>query len=555
LRGQSDLIVAVIVFSVLLLVIVPLAQTLYVRMYNAKPAIEESAVGGAVDIAKMYVEQSLNITAVVNGAELLVMMSNRGSTSVNVNSVITSVTCDGVQNLISPMEFKDVTLSPGRTYGGVVNLTRYLTHCTARNVKVTGVYVITYQGNVISANVYSQKELEELMKTQVVTKAVTQAPTILPAKVSNNEYIWDPNIILLKGFKLGTLDSITNPTKVIWSDSTTILNSEGMAGRDNYIWKLRTNLTDVSVIINNQVARNVYLGYDPRDPSKYVIMITSDSSITIGSITYCGGTQGSRVKIYGFKNTTSQGIIWVSGDSNRFGRNGMWIQKPSQDVADYVFLNKTNSGIVSLTGVADRVEVYCREKETSGETGYAPYILFMNNKPVDGVMSLLFTTIDRLPGNNYSVNEGSDRKSLQDRSTKPLVLVYLGDDLEIRNDNVSSVAILLNYAFHDNEGDDFGGVSVDKPVMIVGVVDEGGNVVSYRSYTFRELTRYKDTYPPTAQIQSSVVFIPLPPPETGVKKFYVFIALQDPYSWNTGNYLDDLDLTLYIDSLAVLLYS
>ncbi len=547
MRGQSDLIVAVVLLSILFIVVLPFAHTLYTRMYGGKPAVEENVVRKSVDVAKMYVEQSLNITAVINGVELLVTISNLGSVAVDITSAITSVRCGEVQKLISLTEFKGITLNPGHTYGRVVNVSKY---CNTQNIRITSFYVITNQGNVISANIYDQKELETLSLTQVITKQVTQVFTLIPIKILNTESFWNPTTILLKGFKLGTIDSMSNPTKVNWSDSTTLLITEGMVGRNGYIWNLNKTLINTSIVINNQNVRNVYLGYDPRDPRKYVIMITSDSSLTINGIPYCQNTQ-ARVKIYGFKNITSKGIIWVSGDPSRFGSSGTWIQKPSQDVAEYVFLGGQNIGKVSLEGTADIVEVYCREPRI--ETGYAPYILYMSNKPVNGVTSLLFTTIDAVWGNGSSVNDGIE--ALQDYSSKPLVLVYLGDDLKIKNNYVSSVVILLNYAFHDNEDDRFEDETVDKPVMIVGIIDEEGNVVGYRSYTFRELTKYEDTYPPTAQLQSSVVFIPLPPPEAGVKNFYVFIAIQDPYSWNENNYLDDLDLTLYIDSLAVLLYS
>ncbi|MEM4745032.1 MAG: hypothetical protein QXX52_08680, partial [Ignisphaera sp.] len=197
-----------------------------------------------------------------------------------------------------------------------------------------------------------------------------------------------------------------------------------------------------------------------------------------------------------------------------------------------------------LSGRADRIEIYVRS--TGSESSYNPYIMLMNTDKSSGSAGILFTSIDRTWGNITTRNEGVD--SLLDYSKQALVLVYR--DYVVSNYDSSAVVIAVNYRFHDNEGSDAIGTSVDRPIMLVGLVDENGAIYSYRSYTFRELTRYEDTYPPTAQAQSSLVFIPLPPRETGEKKFYVFIAIQDPYHYN-GN-LDDLDFTLYIESLSIL---
>jgi hypothetical protein len=123
----------------------------------------------------------------------------------------------------------------------------------------------------------------------------------------------------------------------------------------------------------------------------------------------------------------------------------------------------------------------------------------------------------------------------------------------LSNTEYSGVILTVNYQFIDNEGSDQDGVTVNKPIFILGLVEDVNGqyqVYTYRNYTFWELTRYEDTFPPVSQMQSSVLFFPLPDQSTGERKFYVFLSIQDPY-WYNG-VLDDLDFALYIESLVLI---
>uniref|UniRef100_A0A7C2VM51 Uncharacterized protein n=1 Tax=Ignisphaera aggregans TaxID=334771 RepID=A0A7C2VM51_9CREN len=267
--------------------------------------------------------------------------------------------------------------------------------------------------------------------------------------------------------------------------------------------------------------------------ARYNLIITANNmTLKIGQQTL-SYVEYVRIKIYGFKPSADQQGVLRLGNS--------WVARPSQDVASFTFVNVG----LTLSGTAERVEIYKRDL-VDGGTGYDPYIMLLNTDGGQGLAGILFTTIDRTYGSSSSINEGSD--SLLDYSVKPIALAYKG--YNISNTNHSAVVIAINYRFHDNEGSDAGGTTVDKPIMFVGLVDESGRIYSYRSFTFRELTRYEDTYPPTAQAQSSLVFIPLPPPEVGKKTFYLFVAFQDPYSYS--GFLDDLDFTLFIESLSLI---
>ncbi|MEM4570532.1 MAG: hypothetical protein QXE66_04410 [Desulfurococcaceae archaeon] len=419
-------------------------------------------------------------------------------------------------------------------------------------VRVSSVYVITAEPRVYSAKLYNTTALSELNPIrEEVPILPPRSHQIIPVEVHRN--VWDIESVLSgSGFVLAKPDNNFNPSRLELLDSYTPLleGVETASGR----WVTQRVLSSAEISMSNVGVRNVFLGYDPRDPSKYVLLITSDTSITItlngNRNTFCSNLPATRVKIYGFRSTAREGIIRISGDTNRFG-SGVWIVKPDQDVAKYTFVGGTNRGSISMVGIADRVEIYCFETGLNKYTSYYPYILFMNTVGEPRRASILFTTIDAAYGFANTLNDRPGSTSLQDFSRLPLALVYKG--MGINNNNTKAVLLLLNYRFHDNEGSDFDGVTVDRPIIILGIIDDGNRVVSYRSFTFRELTRYEDTYPPTAQAQSSLVFIPIPSKDSvGIKNFYVFIIVQDPYLRN--NTYDDVDITIYVESLTIILY-
>ncbi|MEM1961923.1 MAG: hypothetical protein QXY48_05520 [Sulfolobales archaeon] len=403
-----------------------------------------------------------------------------------------------------------------------------------------------------SAKLYNTTLISELSPVgEEVRVLPPKAHQIIPVERFDN--IWDIESMLGgSGFVLAKPDNSFNPSRLELLDSFNSL-LEGIrtaSGR----WVSQRILSSVEISMSDVEVRNVFLGYDPRDPSKYVLLITSDTSMTItlngNRNTFCTNLPATRVKIYGFRSTAREGIIRIAGDTSRFG-SGVWIVKPDQDVGEYTFIGGSGRGKISMIGIADRVEVYCFETNSYRYTSYYPYILFMNTVGEPGRASLLFTTIDAVYGLASSPNDRPGSTPLQDFSQLPLALVY--KRMEISNNNTKAVLLLLNYRFHDNEGNDFAGVTVDRPIIILGIIDDENRVVSYRSFTFRELTRYEDTYPSTAQAQSSLVFIPIPSKDSvGIKNYFVFIIIQDPYLNN--NTYDDVDITIYIESLTILLY-
>jgi len=532
-RGQGNIIIVAVFATLFLAFILPLSAYLYTSYTsNVKESYSTKLSDVVIWVAQRVSEQVL---AIFNETSSELLIVNHGGKQLDIESVVALIVCseEGVRTVnIKPNE----TAIPSG-YQRVLSLSKSLEPALQGCVKPSTValYIVTRLGVVIPAEIVSpriiQSSLEPGTGIGIVRGAGEKIITALPMPITSADQVWNLSLLQAKGFTIATLDSMTNPTRLIIDSTTTA--SKGMSG--SYVWSLRSTSSG-SITVNIGTVYNLWFGYDPRNTSKFNIMFT-----TLG-YSPCSSSTLSRVKIYGFRSTDSRGVL-------RIGNT--WVSKPSQDVANYTFLSAYASTGLYLNGTADRIEVYCRDR--TGETSYNPYTMIMNTVENRGFAGILFTTIDRGFRSSLSSTPDGDTSGL-DYSTKPFALIY---NYSISSKQYTAVAIAVNYRFHDAEGRDAEGIKNDLPIMFVGLVYRDGNVFrvySYRSFTFRELTRYEDTYPPTAQAQSAVVFIPL---QQGVdREFYVFIAFQDPYNYlrDDSSYYDCVELTLYIENLSILPY-
>jgi len=535
-RGQSSTVVVMFFLAILTSLVVPLLlqlQTSYVtRLLEGLP---ETRVGAA-RLSAYAVTGELGGVAnysVSDGVveNLTIVVRNWSGREVLVEVVLAYVTCGSTPRLVA-LE-RSVDLKPRSELRRFYTKELLSGFCPDMS-SVDAVYLLTSEGAVVPLNTIKPAvvALPPPAGGERREAGLTRAVELVPLPVEPSDSTRDPLSLLGRYFTIATLDSASNPTRV---DTLTplVLGS----------WTLSRELSAVTLAVENQRVYNVWIGYDPLNSSRYNIMISAYGiRLSFGGVSEapCGTSQYVRVLVYGFRSEDSRGILSL---------RGKWVASPSDNVANYTFLDRQGRDYLYLRGRAERVLVYCRVPGSI--TGYEPYIMLVATAPRSGA-GILFTTIDRAYGFYNSRNDGTTE--LLDSSLGPLALVYRA--LPISNKNYTAVSITLNYRFHDNEGSDERGTSVDLPIIFVGLVDEFGNIYSYRSYTFRELTRYEDTYPPVAQAQSSVVFIPLPPLDIGERTFYVFIAFQDPYFYNVSNvYLDDVDLTLLIESFTVILFT
>lgn len=576
--GQSDLIIAIMVFGIVLLILLPLAYstiTSYVRTGSSEADILNRI--RETRLLQSSVMGEVNATALVRRDGILeIWVTNRGGNEIVIQKIMALLRVNK-ETLLTDLTRKAVRASliriePSSQLHFAINLSEAVDAGENERISVSSVILVTPEGSILTAKLYTEELLEQLALASVTGgQPISEVHKILGLSVANNDDLSDPALILSKNYDIYSVPPL-GPNDVLTrielnSPARELLNQPDPSKPDPYdgvegVWYglvLRDILRDVDISTPSPLAvGNLFLTYYPGTNDKYIIEFSFSRRISnvinIGGTNYdLGGicNYGYRVKIFGYSGNI--GLYQVA--------NGTTSIIPRHDPAALLYNYDPWFGryrYLILNGHADAVHIYCRSSDFK-ESSYAPYISYVATQPDSKYANLLFTFEDVyfgwastyndvIKGRYYYIGYRED-----DVSDSALVLVYKGDDVIISNTNSTAVSIILNYRFHDNEGNDYYGVTEDRPIMIVGLVDEDGYVLSYRTYKFRELTRYEDTYPPNSEAQSSAIFIPLPPPDiVGEKRYYVFLLVQDPYG--STSRVNDVDFVLYISDLSVLLF-
>ena len=540
LKGQGSLIISVIVMSLFVLIVLPTTMYLIIRTPYSNLSFVPEIRSEFVEFVS-YTIKDINATVFVDRNNVITLaIANYGTSEINVINLFYRLLYPNGTTVMLREE-TNITVRPNSATS--YQSYEILRYCEV-SCRLVSIMLLTDKGTTITPRMYSEEFLEELMVSQEV--ALVKMHAYLPLPYYDPSSIRDT--LSRSGFKILDASLLEIPRQGV-----NVRGIKGVRTGAYYLYEEYVNVDSISV--TNAPVGNLYLGYNPKDVKKYdimfswnrassdVILVISGQSVNLGSV--C--SNGYRVKIVGFKNATRYII--------RFS-NGVEITSPSPDPAKYSYLTSRQGVRISFTGSAERVRIYCRSSNLNYETSYEPYMLLTKfNADAPGA-SILFVTEDVYYGFATSRNDAySSGKILQDYSTVPLVLIYNSSTTTITNSKYLGVILVVNYRFHDNEGNDFYGVSSDRVIFEVGLVDSEGNVLSNRTFTFKELTRYEDTYPPRAQAQSASIFIPLPRPESSgeTKAYYPFIKIQEPYG-GSGN-LDDLDIMLLIEGLGVILVS
>ncbi|MEM1866971.1 MAG: hypothetical protein QXN43_04465 [Zestosphaera sp.] len=544
LRGQGSIVISIIITSLFVLIVLPTAIHLIIMIPSSSTEFLPETYSEFKELVS-YATREINATVFIDENNVVTTaIVNYGMSEVNVITLFYRLARrDGTTTVLR--EETSISVGPNSV---VTHQSYEVQNYCLTDCRVVNVMLLTDKGTVINPRIYTAEFLEEFMVSQEV--ALVKLHTHLPLPY------YDPssvrNSIENSGFRVADPRLLEVPAQGV--------DVRGVKGVGTGAYYLLQEYLDVaSISTSNAPVGNLYLGYNPRDTKKYDIMFSwnrgnnlditltiSGQNINLGSV--C--PNGYRVKILGFRNSTN----YIIGFSN-----GSRITSPDPDPARYSYLTSRQGVRISLVGSAERVRIYCRSSNPNYESSYEPYIMLTKFNAGAPGPSILVVFEDVYYGFYNSRNDayGTSRggKVVQDVSTQPLLLVYNSTTMVITNSKYLGVVLVVNYRFHDNEGSDFYGVSADRVIFEVGLVDSEGNVLASRTFTFKELTRYEDTYPPRAQAQSATVFIPLPRPEVtgGAKTYYPFIKIQDPYG-GTGN-LDDLDFMLLIEGWGVLLIS
>ncbi|MEM4427651.1 MAG: hypothetical protein QW036_02740 [Zestosphaera sp.] len=550
LRGQGSIVISIIITSLFVLIVLPTAIHLIIMTPSSSTEFLLETYSEFKELVS-YATREINATVFIDENNVVTTaIVNYGTSEVNVITLFYRLARrDGTTTVLR--EETSISVSPNSV---VTHQSYEVQNYCSTDCRVVNVMLLTDKGTVINPRIYTAEFLEKFMVSQ--EGALVKLHTHLPLPYYDSSSV--RSSIENSGFRVADPRLLEVPAQGV--------DVRGVKGVGTGAYYLLQEYLDVaSISMSNAPVGNLYLGYNPRDTKKYDIMFSwnrgdnlditltiSGQNINLGSV--C--PNGYRVKILGFRNSTNYIIRLINSTNNRIIGE---ITSPDPDPAKYSYLTSRQRVKISLVGSAERVRIYCRSSNIDYESSYEPYIMltkFDAGAPGPSIL-VVFEDVDYGSDDSrndaYSTSRGG--KVLQDVSTQPLLLVYNSTTTVITNSKYLGVVLVVNYRFHDNEGRDFRGVSADRVIFEVGLVDSGGNVLASRTFTFKELTRYKDTYPPRAQAQSATVFIPLPRPEVtgGTKTYYPFIKIQDPYG-GTGN-LDNLDFMLLIEGLGVLLIS
>ena len=551
-RGIVSPIVAMILIGLVITVFLP---TLVTYISTIGRIAMENVRASPMQVLELepYISEEINVTAFLQpSGEVLIYISSVSEVP-QLDRVLAAIDLNTTTlyiDILRGSEVRSYRFGNRETLVITANITSIVNNIDIEHCLRT-LIIVTKDGSVVYAKIYTPTMIHLNEPVSLITNELRLYKP-LPFRKANTTDL--ANTFLQNGVYIGRWIDGTPPRIEMLPPSQFSrlvgpplpdTEVEGVRGLP-YGYSLKYVFNNIHLHIDMYVG-NVYVLYDSSNPELYNILISWDNSVEdyIGvndtDITDVLNTEcpyGFRIKILGFNS--SSGTIKLGSRS----------LSPTQNIAEYLYTLKR----LEIRGHAEKLLIYCRSEDKE-VTSYDPYVLLGSTIPRGGY-GILTAFEDVNYGDIYSLNDALNTLQL-DASTEPFVLIFRG--IEFSNRDVIAVLISINFMFHDNEGYDYGGVTEDKPIMIIGIMDRHtGEVLSYRTLTFRELTRYEDTYPPTAEAQSISVFIPLPSPTAvGIRTFVPFVALQDPYLVTLRNnyYYDDVDVVVYISDISILSYS
>jgi len=619
-RAQSDLILAIVGISVALVVLAMVIPLLFTYRGASVP----QSIKTVFTVVQSYESHQLNASGYLapNGL-LYIDLGRESSINVSdISSIIGTMNISGEMVSLKLSKFLNRTtgriLIVNASEAAEAACSVLNTSCSW---SLSSAYIVLRNGFVIPVRILSYKTIEEFkIVSGSITGASARMVTLIPISYTSVNPANLSSLITNGVIDLGELILNTSPPKLLIlpeKQAVQFLNpptstDPGTGMSSLYFTTQPYNST--CGYVRKYIFKNVDVSYDAPIGTLYVLYGSSSTEYDIMfawngynvgpmTLTINGNSidlesecpNGFRVVIMDFDASTGTLELeqeyyviecgFLGCDYVPVGSETIY-PKPVFNPAKYLYLyNSFGSEYVVrstlvLQGTAKIVEVFCRDTNIH-QSSYAPYILLGSSAPGQGY-GLLFTTqdVDNRPGGTlglyldhdvikdwatiytyylYGIISPAYLGQLDDDfSRQPLVMVFR--DFNITNTNYVAVAISVAYRFEDDEGLDYAGVTVDKPILFIGLVDlNTSQIVSYTTLTFRELTRYEDTYPPLAEGQSATIFIPLPSPKAVGRHVYeVFIAIQDPYAryydFSTDKVYNALDFLLYIESVGVVLF-
>jgi hypothetical protein len=556
-KAQAGAISFVLLAFILLVIVVPAYIVFHGRsaqLYSSSAStIQESLYSSGLEATG-----DVRLTGVVDSSNTAqIILSNRGLVPKKIEYILVML---GEEQRIIRSTKVNIELNPNTWISNALDLSDLCQQNGCNNIVVLA---ITSDGEIIKSRIYTQEELTNIYGEQNQTAYLTAIQVFplqgvtgstISQQLSSGGLIFNETQVALPTPELvqnGTFSGL-GVYKYLYTDDPT-----GKLKGDAYV--LNLFFSSVNITLNDIVAGNIFFGYHPSRNDSFNIMVTGDKvsgSITINDTqlaSWCNPNSKSfRIKILGFKSFSPSYVFSLTLP------NGVKINYtyPPDDPSKLLYLSTSSSiAELSLNGTAEAVYVYCAT-QSNYPSSYEPYILLYRTSNTTSGLSILFTTEDVY----YGANDINDRRTRDapnsDVSVSPLVLYFKPRNIIITNQAFSGLLINVKYRYHDNELDYTNyDTALDSEIFSISVVDSDGNTVGGRSFTLRELATTKITSPPLTLPQTASIYVPLPSPQVaGVKEYYLAIKIWDPFllSKKGNNYVNDLDLTLLIESLVII---